>query len=452
MANSAQAISASNMYENRGPPVRIHFIVMMAVPVVATALRFWSRALMPDAGPGRRKIGRFWWDDWAVLLATLFNIAVCILIIKMVNVGLGRHAILLTQDNLALFHIFLWSAYIVFICGATIARASALFFYARVFTQTRSRLWYYLWTLHALNVAWLMGTLFAVIFMCLPVSRVWHRNIPGHCRNPSAIWLGSGISSVFIDVLILVLPIPIVLGLQMKPCRKFLAMLVIILGHLVVVVSIGRLASVAGTSEDLTRDPTYNAVTPIFWHGSEIPIAVISVSLPSIFLLVRRAFAHGAPSVFNRKHFPSSSRLNDSQVERPDLRPSGSGSSVQLMTIRPVHTHNKLTKFLTSHSGFTESITALPQIPEESTGQQTPQLTTEHGSTASISSTLSHIPEEPLQLTLGNPSTSSISTVPPLPQETQGRRTPQLTLEIGSPSPIPWGRATEERLSELSHV
>ncbi|RDW86502.1 uncharacterized protein DSM5745_03144 [Aspergillus mulundensis] len=451
MPTPAQATLVSNLYEDRGPLVRIHFILMMAAPVVATALRFWSRALMPDAGPGRRKIGRFWWDDWTVLLATLFNIAVCTLAIQMVGVGLGRHAVLLPQENLALFHIFLWAAYIVFIIGATIAKASALLFYARVFTQTHSRLRYCLWTLHALNVAWLLGTLFAVVFMCLPVSKVWHRDIPGHCRSPSAIWLGSGISGVFIDVLILVLPIPIVWGLQMKPCRKFLAVLVIILGHLVVVVSIGRLASVAETAENLALDPTYKSVTPIFWHGSEIPIAVINVSLPSIFLLVRRAFAHGVPSVFTVKHFPSSARVNDSQLERADLRPSGSGSSIQLMTARPIYTH-KLTKSLTSHSGFTESITALPQIPEESVGQQTPALTPEHGSTTSISSTLPHIPEEPPQLTLGYPSTSSISSAPPQLEETQGRRTPQLTLEVGSPSPIPWGRATEARLSELSNV
>lgn len=165
-------------------------------------------------------------------LAQIFNIAVCILAIKMVQLGLGRHAVIVLPENITLFLRFLWALYIIFIIGASIAKSSALFFYARVFTQTRSRFRYSLWTLQAFNVLWLLGTILAVIFMCSPVAKVWNQSTPGHCRSPGDIWLGSGVSSVFIDVLILVLPIPILWGLQMKPSRKFLAVLVIILGHL----------------------------------------------------------------------------------------------------------------------------------------------------------------------------------------------------------------------------
>ncbi|KAL4994178.1 hypothetical protein BDV10DRAFT_197722 [Aspergillus recurvatus] len=428
MSAVSEVPPALDWYEDRGPPVQIHFIIMMVLPAVAVALRFWSRAVMPPAGPGRRAIGRFWWDDWTALLAMVFNIAVCGLAIKMVQIGLGRHAVVVLPGNITLFLKLLWIVYIIFIIGASIAKASALFFYARVFTQTQSRFRYSLWTLQALNVLWLLGTLFAVVFMCSPISRVWNRLIPGNCRSLSGTWLGSGVSSVFIDVLILVLPIPILWGLQMKPLRKFLAVLAIALGHLVVVVSIGRLASVAGTVQHLAMDPTFNSVAPIFWHGSEIPIAVISVSLPSIFLLARRGFAYGVKSIFSIKHMPSSIWVDGSQVERADLRPGRSGSSIELATVQPVYTQNPA-KCATTESDFSEPITALPPIPEEPDERQTPSLTAEYGSTSTLSTAL-----------------------PQIPEEADGRRTPQLTVDYGSTSPVSWARATEARLAELGHV
>ncbi|KAL4984969.1 hypothetical protein BDW68DRAFT_190040 [Aspergillus falconensis] len=428
MSIVSEAPPVLEWYEDRGPPVRIHFIVMMALPVVAVALRFWSRAVMPSAGLGRRTIGRFWWDDWTALLATIFNIAVCSLAIKMEQIGLGRHAVAVLPANITLFLKLLWALYIIFIIGASVAKASALFFYARVFTQTRSRFRYSLWTLQALNVLWLLGTLFAGIFICSPISKIWDQLVHGYCRSPSEAWLGSGISGVFIDVLILVLPIPTLWGLQMKPFRKFLAVLVIVLGHLVVVVSIGRLASVAGTVQHLAMDPTFNSVAPILWHGSEIPTAVISVSLPSIFLLARRGYAHGVKSIFSTKHMPSSVWVNDSQVERADLRPARSGSSIELPTVRPVYTQNPA-KCATTDSGFSESITALPPIPEEPCERQTPSITAEYGSTSTLSTAL-----------------------PQIPEEVHERRTPQLTVDYGSASPDSWARATEARLAELGHV
>ncbi|KAL3429947.1 hypothetical protein BDV09DRAFT_189665 [Aspergillus tetrazonus] len=428
MSTVSEASPVLDWYEDRSTPLQINFIIMLVLPVVAVALRFWSRAVMPSAGPGRRTIGRFWWDDWTALLATIFNIAVCILAIKMVQLGLGRHAVIVFPENITLFLRLLWAVYIIFIIGASIAKASALFFYARVFTQTRSRFRYSLWTLQAFNVLWLLGTILAVIFMCSPVAKVWNQSTPGHCRSPGDIWLGSGVSSVFIDVLILVLPIPILWGLQMKPSRKFLAVLVIILGHLVVVVSIGRLASVAETVQHLAMDPTFNTVAPIFWHGFEIPIAVISVSLPSIFLLARRGFSHGMKSMFSMKTIPSSVWMDESHVERAELRPTISVSSIGLVPVRPVYIQNPV-KCVTTDSGFTESITALPPIPEEPCEHRTPSVTAEYGSTSTLSTVL-----------------------PQIPEEVHGRQTPQLTVDCGSTSPISWARATEAQLAELGHV
>lgn len=268
--------------------MRALLIVMAILPTIAIALRFWSRAIQPTKGT----FPHFWWDDWAALLAAMINVAVCGIGLKMCDIGMGRHVEVVSPDNLTLFAKLLWTEYFVFDTGTSVAKASALFFYSRLFTQAHTRFRYCIYAVHALNALWLVGIIFSVIFECTPIEKVWNSSLPGRCDNSRTLWLGSGIPSLILDVFILVLPVPMLLRLQMSPSRKLLAVGVIILGYLVVVVSIGRLVSIVKSGSGLETDPTYNIITPVYWLGSEIPISVISVSLPSIFFLIRHFCSH----------------------------------------------------------------------------------------------------------------------------------------------------------------
>ena len=51
---------------SRGPNIVAVSIVMLVVSIVSVILRFWSRFLSQQ--------GRFWWDDWAALMALVFFI------------------------------------------------------------------------------------------------------------------------------------------------------------------------------------------------------------------------------------------------------------------------------------------------------------------------------------------------------------------------------------------
>jgi hypothetical protein len=61
---------------------------------------------------------------------------------------------------------------------------------------------------------------FGTVFSCIPVERAWNPTVPGHCLNPIYLPYVSGISSSALDLYTLVLPVPVVVGLNMDLKRK----------------------------------------------------------------------------------------------------------------------------------------------------------------------------------------------------------------------------------------
>jgi hypothetical protein len=115
---------------------------------------------------------------------------------------------------------YLWAVYFLFDTGTAVAKSSALLFYARVFGTTTSKFKYGLWSLHAMNVAWWAGFCLAPILECKPIEKAWKPAISGTCGNTQTIWLAGSITSLLIDVLILIIPMPILWKLHIEWVRK----------------------------------------------------------------------------------------------------------------------------------------------------------------------------------------------------------------------------------------
>jgi hypothetical protein len=162
----------------------------------------------------------------------MLNIAVCGVGIKLVNLGMGLHIQVVDPANIELFLKLLWVEYYIFDSGTAIAKTSALFFYARIFGVVNTTFKYALWTVHALNLFWLVGFLFAVGFECTPVEKAWKPSLPGKCANTGVLWLASGIISLFIDILILLMPLPMLWKLRMRMTRKIQVIIVFVCGYL----------------------------------------------------------------------------------------------------------------------------------------------------------------------------------------------------------------------------
>ena len=151
---------------------------------------------------------------------------------KMIDLGLGRHVETLQLDQIINSLKIMFAVYFTFDIGTAISKSSALFFYARIFGNGSPSFTYALWTVHALNAVWLVGISFAVIFQCHPVARTWNPTLEGNCGiSPGNLWLGTVIGSIVVDLLILILPLPMLWRLQMKLQKKVLVIGVFICAY-----------------------------------------------------------------------------------------------------------------------------------------------------------------------------------------------------------------------------
>ena len=113
--------------------------------------------------------------------------------------------------------------------GLTMAKLSVVLFYARCFGSVKPSFRVALFATALVVVAW--GVIFTFFFSCTPVRRVWDLSVPGHCIDFSGLVLGSAISNVVIDLILLLLPLPMLWRLQMSIVRKASLTIAFALGY-----------------------------------------------------------------------------------------------------------------------------------------------------------------------------------------------------------------------------
>ena len=115
----------------------------------------------------------------------------------------------------------------LYLAGVVLPKMSILFLYLRVFIDRRTR--NICFVLTGLIVANWMAYLLASIFQCWPISYQWDKTIKGgRCFNQEIWYKTSSVPNIATDVIILVLPIPLVWRLKASRVRK-LGLLVIFL-------------------------------------------------------------------------------------------------------------------------------------------------------------------------------------------------------------------------------
>ena len=115
-------------------------------------------------------------------------------------------------------------------------KSSILLFYARIFPRGATL---YLWRIFlyiilvVIILIYLSATVVAV-FQCIPVSYTWDKRIPGRCLDMRLLYYLGAANNVVTDLVILVLPMPVVWKLQMPRPKKYAVTGVFLMGGLLV--------------------------------------------------------------------------------------------------------------------------------------------------------------------------------------------------------------------------
>ncbi|KAI1173841.1 hypothetical protein F4777DRAFT_556489 [Nemania sp. FL0916] len=310
--------------DNTAPTPQSHLlwrlgISMTILPTLAIVCRFWSRTI---TSAGRK----LWWDDWLALLAWGACIVNCSFTIYGVKLGLGNHFEYFksVDDVTTLLRIF-YVSQIVFDSGIAFAKFSALLFYRRIFSST-SKSFNNAWNIvFALVAVFILYKLPAQIFSCIPPRKNWLPSIPGHCENDYTnfgLLLAGLILDILTDLLILLLPMPIVFRLHTSRRKKLALFGAFFLGYITLVTSIGRTAAFISIKPNLgDPDISWYQVPELAWSLAEISVSVVSICIPSCFYIVKRWAAGGVASLFTTKDLS----ITPAQVFRGGRRHHGAG-------------------------------------------------------------------------------------------------------------------------------
>jgi len=209
-------------------------------------------------------------------------------------------------------------------------KLSILFFYRRIF---RGKIFDIVsWMMIAATILWTVIFEFLYIFRCgtnFSAGWVSIKELQEYCNDENARQIGFSVTDVFADLVLLVLPMPIVWRLQMPIKRKLAVSGVLLLGSLAIAASFVRMVIFAETlgSSFLSHPRFFGLPTTdnlgleslgIFWSLLEIGIAVPVACLPTL-----RPMFHGfsPESVINSIRSMISLSSLDSQHKK---KPQGS--------------------------------------------------------------------------------------------------------------------------------
>ena len=114
----------------------------------------------------------------------------------------------------------------------TTAKLSILSFYYQIFAIS-ARFRRAVIVTAGICVIWSVVVLFLVGFQCRPISAFWNTTASWkYCMHTAAVYLGYETSNLFIDVLILCLPIGMVRGLKLAKMRRISVYLIFLSGGL----------------------------------------------------------------------------------------------------------------------------------------------------------------------------------------------------------------------------
>ena len=184
------------------------------------------------------------WDDAAIVLSLVrrapvllssanlqcFSVVVSVFMQLAVQNGYGMHKADLTSDQI---HIVLRDFFIAqspYKATVCLNKVSTVLLYLRIFISRGFRIAAF--TVLGIVVAWSIGGICATIWQCVPIRGAWDIKAHARCIDSGKFWIAYAVMNVLTDVMVLALPIPSILKLQLSRREKVLLCCLFLLGGL----------------------------------------------------------------------------------------------------------------------------------------------------------------------------------------------------------------------------
>ncbi|RHZ62446.1 putative plasma membrane protein Pth11-like [Aspergillus thermomutatus] len=246
---------------------------------------------------GRRFLsGRVGADDWTILVSCAFAVTVSIQMIIVCEWAFGKHQHEMPKELVLRTLKLYFVAQILYKINIGLTKISILLLYIRLFVHR----WFLTtcWVWIGIIVSFTIGTVFSSIFQCTPVQWAFNKSIPGGgtCINMTAFWYANAAFNILSDLVLIALPVPVVVNLQLPLKSKVALCGIFAVGIFTCITSILRITTLNVATNHL--DTTWNSIGSSMWTVIESNLGIICACLPAL----RRPLSFFFPRLFSRLH------------------------------------------------------------------------------------------------------------------------------------------------------
>ncbi|KAI3053606.1 hypothetical protein CBS76997_125 [Aspergillus niger] len=196
-------------------------IVFLCLATVTVALRLYTRLKLV------RKPG---WDDLLIVLSLATDVVFFAFLVIEIQNGLAENEADLAPEVVRRQLKALWITIPLYNLTLTLTKLSLIFLYRRLFPTHTYRILLIL-TLIFVIITGLWMVLSTLIF-CIPINAFWDTSIPHTCLPEDVVWCLNAAFQITTDLILVVLPLPILANLNLPKRQKAALLVIFALGFL----------------------------------------------------------------------------------------------------------------------------------------------------------------------------------------------------------------------------
>ncbi|PWY84765.1 integral membrane protein [Aspergillus heteromorphus CBS 117.55] len=284
-------------------------LLMVTTVCLRLAIRFHARRLEAS--------------DYVMVVTMIFSIIYSALCIAQSRYGLGLPLKLRPEEDLPQYTQLNYAGRPFYQVGIAGFKASLCLNFLRLISGTSKTFYRILiWVVITLStVGHLVGALI-LIFDCQPVDRAWDPTIAGSCLPTGPTFYGLAAFTIVCDVAIIMLPIPLLLQLNIKPAQKAGVVCLFLLGLFTTGCSILRLTQIHRVAYG-----DGNSTMLVLWGTIEFNVGNIMTCVPFLAPLLKGAVRDFRSSSDRKTYDPRSYALQSwSKDPRSQLRSTTSAA------------------------------------------------------------------------------------------------------------------------------
>ncbi|KAF5130191.1 uncharacterized protein G6M90_00g039510 [Metarhizium brunneum] len=241
-------------------------IVLSVLSIATVSCRLWIR------GTARGLAG----DDYMSGLSMIFAFIYSILCIVQTKYGLGLPLKLRPKANIGPYSQVNFAGRPIYQIGISFFKIALLISYLRLLQGTDRKVYrMVVWTTIVIVFLAHLGCTLSLVFACTPVEKSWKPWVAGSCLQPGPSFTGYAVVTIVSDVVVAVLPIPVLLKLNVRPEKKLGLIGIFMLGLFTTLCSIMRYVQI-----DRIQNGDGNSTMLVLWGTIEFNVGNMVSSLP----------------------------------------------------------------------------------------------------------------------------------------------------------------------------